>query len=293
MIDLKKLLRTILIKLNTFVDDKKRFRRFVKKGILIASALIIIFVIFTCLTNSSDSVPVSANSNDSSKTASIIDDIIGTKDNNDYQNAYVDLPDNMPEDTVSPDISSKLVVIDPGHGGIDPGTVSEEYNIYEKDIVLDVGLKLCSILEKAGVSVYMTRTTDVFMKPSEKIAVANEKDAALFVSLHCDSFDNKSVRGLSTYYYPKDYASRGSLTGKEYAKAVQDELIKIPNTKSRGIIQGKKLIVLNHAEMPAVLVEMGYLSNSEDIKFLLSDELKTKYAEAIAEGIIKSLPLVD
>lgn len=295
MIRIKSLLRTGLLKLKTLIDNKKMFRRFVIKSVLVVSAFVLIVVLFTNRSNSADSLPVNANSNDDSRTASIIDDFLETKpwNENDYSNAYKELPDNALEDTTSPSISSKLVVIDPGHGGIDPGTISEEHNIYEKDIVLDVGLKLRKILEKSGVSVHMTRTDDVFMKPSEKIEVANEKEASLFVSLHVNYFDNKSARGLSTYYMPTEYASCGSLTGKDYATAVQDELIKIQGVKDRKIVPDKKLIVLNHAKMPAVLVELGFISNDEDIKLLMSDDVKTSYAEAIAEGIIKSLEFVD
>lgn len=295
MINIKKILRVILLKLYYFTNDKKKTRAFLRKSLLILFCFTIIVIIFSNIPSPVDSVPASTNQQGTLNTSSDFEDIFGTQPwrNKGSTKAYIDLPDDTPAKDIPPAISSKLVVIDPGHGGIDPGTVSEELKIYEKDIVLDIGLKLGEILEKAGVSVHLTRATDIFMKPSEKIAVANEMDAALFVSLHCDAFDDKSVRGISTHYYPSDYAEKGNLSGKNYAKTVQSELSNISGIKSRGIISSKKLIVLFQAKMPAILIELGFLSNTEDLKLLTSDDFKVTLAESIAEGIIKSLEQVD
>jgi len=188
-------------------------------------------------------------------------------------------------------LNDKPVVIDAGHGGVDPG--SNNGDVLEKDINLDVALRLGKLLEEAGIKTLLTRDDDTFMKPSEKIGFANENDACLFISIHCNYFDDTSVNGTSTYYFPSDYEDAGNLPGKEFASIIQEELMKVINTKDRGIIPGPKTIVLKNSKMPSALVELAFITNPSDFALLTSEDFRQKAAEGICEGIKKALKKLD
>jgi N-acetylmuramoyl-L-alanine amidase len=187
--------------------------------------------------------------------------------------------------------AERLVVIDAGHGGGDPGT--ESGKLLEKDIALDVALKLQSILKSAGINTYLIREDDRYIDYKERIYTANRMQAALFLSIHCDWFKDSSYSGTTTLYYPSKSLSMSKLTELEYARTVQGELAKMLETKDRGIIDRTELSVLKHAEMPSVIVELGFLSNKNDESLLSSGVFRQKAAEALAVGIVKSLSYID
>jgi len=287
----KKLYRFFL-KLDNLLSNKKRFRSITRKSVLVLCSIIFLIVLSSYLRNSNASSPASADHDDNLTNSISLGEGIEPQNQNNTSNTGNENPEGTP--VLPPNLRSKLVVIDPGHGGIDPGTDSEELGVYEKDIVLDIALKTGKILEELGANVLLTRTDDTFMKPSEKIGFANERGAALFVSLHCDAFeDDNSVRGITTFYYPKDYSASGNLSGKEYAKIVHSELVNVVTTKDRGAVSRKNLIVLNSAKMPSILIELGFISNIDDAKMLTSDEMQEKIAKALADGIIKALERLD
>jgi len=287
----KKLYR-VLLKLENLLSDKKRFRSFIRKSVLVLCSIAFLIVILSFLRNSNASSPASTDHEDNSTGSISLEE--GLEPQTQNNTANTDNEDSKDDPVLPPNLRSKLVVIDPGHGGIDPGTDSKELGVYEKDVVLSIGLKAASILEKLGANVLLTRTDDTFMKPSEKIGFANERGASLFVSLHCDAFEgDNSVKGITTFYYPSDYSSSGNLSGKEYAETVHSELLKAVTTRDRGTVSHKKLIVLNHAKMPAILIELGFISNIDDAKMLTSEEMQEKIATALVDGIIKALEKVD
>ena len=181
----------------------------------------------------------------------------------------------------------KLVVIDPGHGGNDPGTNAG--GLLEKDIGLDISSRVDSILKRSGIPTYMTRTDDSTVDLMDRINSANEKNAALFVSIHSNWFKDSSLNGTMTLYCASDSLGAGNLTEIEYAQIMQGELMRVLDTKDRGIINRPNLAVLRHANMPSVIVELGFLSNKGDAQLLASDSFRQKAAEAIASGISKAL----
>lgn len=187
----------------------------------------------------------------------------------------------------SPWIGPKLVVIDPGHGGTDPGASSGD--LLEKDLNLDISNRVNNILQRDGIVTYITRTDDSTIDLKERIYKANIKKAALFISIHSNWFYDSSFSGTMTLYNPSQNLSSGYLSEIEYAKIVQDELIKVLGTKDRGIIDRPNLAVLRHAQMPSLIVELGFLSNKNDEELLMSESFKQKAAEAIAKGIEKSI----
>lgn len=184
-----------------------------------------------------------------------------------------------------------LVAIDPGHGGIDPGANID--GLSEKEINLDIALRVNSILRSWGIPTYMTRSDDSFIPTKERIYTANDKKAALFVSIHSNWFSDTSLNGTMTLYYPSERLSVGNLSELDYAKTIQSELSKSLESKNRGIIDRPNLTVLKHASMPSVIVELGFLSNKKDAELLASDSFRQKAAEALAEGIKKSLDLIN
>jgi len=192
---------------------------------------------------------------------------------------------------IAPWKGKKLVVIDPGHGGVDPGATTE--NILEKDITLDICLKLNAILKDEGIYTYLTRSTDATMRSKDRIYLANEKNAALFVSIHIDSIDNKDPNGMKVLYYPSKELYSGFLSEMDYANILKNNLSKIFEIKNKGIFPREDIFVLKHAKMPSLVIEAGFLSNENDSQILSFKWFKNKLASVIANGIKESLKKID
>lgn len=173
----------------------------------------------------------------------------------------------------------KSVCLDYGHGGRDPGATGN--GIQEKDIVLLIGNKITKILERHKVEVIHTRTSDVFVELSERARIANRAKTDIFVSLHCNSFVNSNAQGVEMFAYPN------SGDGKLLAKNILDSIVNDKlYTKNRGV-KTNNFAVLRETKMTACLVELGFISNKQDVAILINkqDEL----ALAVAKGILKYL----
>ena len=169
------------------------------------------------------------------------------------------------------------VYIDAGHGGTDSGAVGVR-NVLEKNIVLAVGKKVETKLKNCGIEVRMSRTTDIFKSLEYRSSDANKWKADCFVSLHCNSF-NKSAKGLETYCYKFKY--RG------LADYLQTEMINSKlYTLNRGVKEGN-YHVIRETNMPAALIELGFIDNVEDIKLL--ENKQEEFSTSIAKGICKFL----
>jgi len=173
--------------------------------------------------------------------------------------------------------SGMLVVLDAGHGGYDPGTTQGKG---EKWYNLDITLRTEKILKSKGVRVKLTRSSDVFVGLEERAKMANDWGADVFISIHNNSFWDKSINGTMTFYYPTSYK------GKEYATIIQNDLIKNLGTNNLGL-RSDRFVVLRDTKMPAVLVEIACLSNDSDRAKLDSEEFRQKAAESLAESIMK------
>lgn len=170
----------------------------------------------------------------------------------------------------------RKVVIDPGHGGSDVGAMRG--NIYEKDINIEVSKKLAKYLKNAGVDVIFTRTTDESLSLKDRTVITNKEKPDVFVSVHVNASTNNNIKGIETHWYTPQ--------SKELANIVQDRLIKTVPCVNRGVFNSM-FYVIHHTEVPAVLVEIGFISNDNERNELLLNGRQEATAKAIAEGIIK------
>jgi N-acetylmuramoyl-L-alanine amidase len=215
------------------------------------------------------------------------------------------------------------IVIDPGHGGEDPGAIGTS-GLKEKDVVLDVAIKLGRILEKRyGVRVFYTRKKDIFIPLNERTEFANSKSADLFVSIHANASRRRHTRGIETYVlnWTNDkeairVAARENAISYKRMQKLQDDLqvilldlarnnkrdesIRLAHNVQNSIVEKLKrdyrgvkglgvkqalFYVLIGAEMPSILAEISFISNPVEEKRLSTKRYRYRIAEAIAEGV--------
>lgn len=188
-------------------------------------------------------------------------------------------------------LAGLTIVVDPGHGGPDTGAIGPS-GTYEKNNTLATGLDLVSLLRSAGAKVILTRSTDVtpaagtYTELSDlqaRTKIANDQKADLFISLHNDSFSNPAAGGATTYY---SSASPVSAQSKALADSIQSELMKEISLTSRGT-KDAAFYVIKYTKMPAVLVELGFISNPTEEALLKSAEFQQEAAQGIYQGVLK------
>ena len=191
-----------------------------------------------------------------------------------------------PEYNYKAGLKGKIIAVDPGHGGSDPGAIGPG-GTREKDLTLSFSAKLKVALEKAGAKVVLTRFSDrdVFAPHAgaveelrSRALVANNAKADVFVSVHINSFQDRSVGGTATYYAAK------SSYDLLLAKTVQDGLVSGGGLTDRGVNQAR-FYVIQHSYMPAVLVELGFVSNPNEERLLKTDLFQQKAVEGLVKGI--------
>jgi N-acetylmuramoyl-L-alanine amidase len=186
---------------------------------------------------------------------------------------------------------NSVVVLDPGHGGSEPGAIGQ-YST-EKDITLAISLKVGAILTQKGIRVEYTRKTDATVGLTDRGPIANLLNAALFVSIHCNAVDNRDAQGTETWYWapannPSLYMQKDER--EKLATAIQDRLAAALGRPNRGVKSYQNLCVLRMTEMPSALAEVAFLSNPEEERLLNQDSFQNLAAKAIAEGIAACMP---
>lgn len=201
-----------------------------------------------------------------------------------------------PQKPVIPDpptyAPSRTVYLDPGHGGDDPGAIftDEDGTIWkESNINLGVALKVKSILEKNNVKVIMSRETDKTVDLVKRPQDANAKQATLFVSVHTNSFFTDTAYGIETWGTLEYSATYAGITDKDLAENIQSAVIKKTGGYNRGVKDSTTLAVLRHSIMPSVLIEVGFISNTDEREKMFNESYRQKLADGIAEGILKTL----
>ena len=192
-------------------------------------------------------------------------------------------------------LSGKIITLDPGHGFVsddgkpDPGALSARFGIWEKDINLDVSLKLKAILESYGATVWMTHEGRTEMSLSGRAALANQNGSNIFVSVHTNSSDNPEVNGHSVYYYAPftDLRLLGQRPLRQaLAKYILDGLIKTTGQADLGVRESG-FVVLKETSCPSVLVETAFMSHEDEEALLTQSAFRQRLAESIAGGILK------
>ncbi len=218
-------------------------------------------------------------------------------------------------------LNVRKIVIDAGHGGKDPGAIGRS-GLREKDVVLDIAKRLAVLFRNEGIEVVLTRSTDTFLPLSQRVDKANASHADLFLCVHANANRNRNVRGFEVYYVSPsvndneravsaartDAPNLGNISvsnaslnlktalwdmiygysraesmelGRSICKSVQGEV----NNRISGI-KGARYFVLKGARMPAVLIEVGYLSNAEEERCLKNSFFRQQIAEGIKSGLL-------
>jgi N-acetylmuramoyl-L-alanine amidase len=216
----------------------------------------------------------------------------------------------------------RRIVIDPGHGGFDPGAVNKRLGLREKEITLQVALKLKRYIEEnSDIKVFLTRTGDYYVTLSDRTVTANQYHADLFLSIHCNSHENASAQGFESFFCSKEPSDREAarVAALENAPGLDDPFFKEDNSidiesilrnlqrhmflkESRriaesieeGIGRGVRIrrrgvksadfFVLRHARMPAVLVELAFLSNPREARLLTDERFQDAVVKAIGDA---------
>jgi len=203
-----------------------------------------------------------------------------------------DLAEQKTVEVMSPSLTNRVIVVDPGHGGIDPGVVGR--SALEKDVTLEVGRRLAASLGQAGAMVLMTRDTDTGLSDpntigasakkredlKRRVALANDNEADLYVSIHVNSTSDPSRRGAQTFVQP------GSAESKKASQLIQSELAGLLKNTARQPSEVDFFITRN-TSMPAVIVEIGFMTNEAEGKLLADPAYQGKVAWAIYAGVVK------
>lgn len=192
-------------------------------------------------------------------------------------------------------VTNKTIILDAGHGGIDPGAMSDDKTILEKDINLQITKKVKELIEASGGSVILTREEDISLyedgenktirqKYNENLKnrkkIIKESQADMFISIHLNAFQESKYYGAQTFY-PKDKED-----SKFLANLIQEELKRVvDNTNNRLIKPRDDIYMIKENEIPSSLIECGFLSNEKEAKLLTDEEYQGKIAWAIYIGI--------
>lgn len=175
--------------------------------------------------------------------------------------------------------NSKIkVVIDPGHGGYDQGASYGGFE--EKNVNLAISEKLKKTLEEYGITVFLIRNNDGFLSLAERVEITNSIKPNVFISIHANALNSKAIRGVETYYWTPQSQKLAYNIHKGILKHIA-----IPDHH----IRKARFYVIKYTPVPAVLAELGFLSNADDRKLLTNPSIQEDYANALTEGILKFL----
>lgn len=194
-------------------------------------------------------------------------------------------------------VTNKTIVLDAGHGGIDPGALTKDKDTTEKDVNLAITLKIRELLEASGALVILTREDDssLYQEASNKTIrqkynenlknrkkIIEESDADMFVSIHLNAFEQSKYYGAQTFY------PEGKEESVQLSKYIQEELKRvIDKTNNREIKPRDDIYLLKENKIPSVLIECGFLSNEKEAKLLVNEKYQEKIAWSIYVGIQK------
>ncbi|GAK01103.1 N-acetylmuramoyl-L-alanine amidase [Geomicrobium sp. JCM 19055] len=191
-------------------------------------------------------------------------------------------------------LSGNVIILDAGHGGVDGGSVAKSGTL-EKDVALDISLKLRDYLQASGALVYMTREDDSDLANEStrgfsnrktedlksRLEVINSSNADYYVSLHLNATPSSKWRGAQTFY------NRTFEESKLMAESVQGEMVRQLENTNRSALPIHNIFLVDRAEIPGVLVEVGFLSNVQEAADLGTEEYQDKVAASIYQGMLR------
>ena len=201
-----------------------------------------------------------------------------------YDNAYYYFDFLTPQE-----VYDKVVVIDAGHGGRAPGANKQGVN--EKEIDLDIVLQLKKILDEDdhNIGVYYTRTDDSNPTFDQRVQLANKSDADLFISVHNNSTNSgrmSSAHGTAVMYNESDASELGS---KRFAQICLEEVTGQLNSRNRGLVEGDSIYIIRTSEVPVALIEVGFMTNQEELDLLRSEDYQKEAALGIYHAILRAI----
>lgn len=224
-----------------------------------------------------------------SETNKITKEIKGGNKDKIFDQAELDKSDEKKNRVIKDkiEVNGKLkIVIDPGHGGKDSGAVALDGETYEKTVNLLVAERLMDKLSaNSEISPTITRTRDEYIKLLDRAGVSNDGDAHLFLSIHFNSADNSSAKGIEVLYASEKNVRIKDTVQKDFASCLQKALIKETGAVDRGIKNRPAIIVLNKTKNVAALAELGFLSNEDDLENIKDPDYIDKLAQGLYNGI--------
>lgn len=175
--------------------------------------------------------------------------------------------------------AERVIVIDPGHGGMDGGCVFD--GVLEKEVNRQIANKVVKKLNDMGYKVTLARAGDSYIEKADRVERANLQNALLYVSIHQNSCEVKSVSGIETWYGENDMTDES----KRLAQFVQQETVSATGAVCRELVSDDEMCVINKSNMPSCLIETGFLSNKSEREKLCTEEYMDRVAEGIANGI--------
>lgn len=188
------------------------------------------------------------------------------------------------------EIYDKVVVIDAGHGGKDPGTIKQD--IQEKDLNLAILLEVKALLEKSGqnIGVYYTRTTDYYPTLDQRVQLANKSNANLFISIHNNSTrDGRMSKYNGTEVMYDELKSEAGLSSKHLAEICLEKTTAATKSKNNGLTHGNSIYIIRTSKVPVALIEVGFMTNQIELDKLNTKEYQMKTAQGIYNAIMQAL----
>lgn len=209
----------------------------------------------------------------------IKEEIEVTSKETDKRTAKRDIFEGVIKELEQSDESVPLVILDPGHGGVDDGCV--ETDVKEKNINLKIALLTKKKLEEKGFQVLLTREGDTYISKEDRAKAANELGADAFISIHQNTFEESDVYGLETWFDGTDKKRES----ERLAQLVHGQTLLATGTKERKLHDDADFHVTSNTMMPSCLIETGFISNQGERDCLMDTEYQKKIAEGIAEGV--------
>lgn len=253
--------------------EQKEWRSLTFKCFLLLLSVLTVCVIYSCMTAGRESLNVKAGQGCDKSDMNNVD-----KNNNGHS-----------ELLKSGKVGGKVIVLDAGHGGDDEGAVSFDGKVNEKDYTLLIVKELKDMLDKSDITAYYTRLSDKYVSKKERVKLVNEVDADMMISIHCNASDEwtSTANGAEALFSKRKTGSK-KLTNKKLAKLLSDNVSDNVGIRNRGIIQREELYLMHHSKVPTSIIEIGYITDKSDLRYIVSKSGRRKIVQGIYNAIVEA-----